>query len=116
MLALRRKKGESIVINNDITIVVVEIRGDKVLLGVEADRNIPVHRGEVQAAIDLHNRGTEAAANAPAVPATEGLSNKPGSPVMNRTVKKSLTVQADDQGTCKEVLQVQGAGESGWEN
>jgi len=35
MLVLSRKKNESIVINNDITIVVVEIRGDKVRLGVE---------------------------------------------------------------------------------
>ena len=36
MLVLSRKKNESIVINNDITVVVVEIRGDKVRLGVEA--------------------------------------------------------------------------------
>jgi len=42
MLVLSRKKNESIVINNDITIVVVEIRGDKVRLGVEAPKEIPV--------------------------------------------------------------------------
>ena len=47
MLILSRKKNESIVINNDITIVVVEIRGDKVRLGVEAPREVPVHRREV---------------------------------------------------------------------
>ena len=40
MLVLSRKKNESIVINNDITIVVVEIRGDKVRLGVEAPREV----------------------------------------------------------------------------
>ena len=44
MLVLSRKKNESIVINNDITIVVVEIRGDKVRLGVEAPKEVPVHR------------------------------------------------------------------------
>jgi len=47
MLVLSRKKDESIVINNDITIVVVEIRGDKVRLGIEAPKEVPVHRQEV---------------------------------------------------------------------
>ncbi len=51
MLVLSRKKDESIVINNDITIVVVEIRGDKVRLGVEAPKEVPVHRQEVFEAI-----------------------------------------------------------------
>lgn len=51
MLVLSRKKNESIVINNDITIVVVEIRGDKVRLGVEAPKEVPVHRREVHDAI-----------------------------------------------------------------
>ena len=47
MLVLSRKKNESIVINDDITIVVVEIRGDKVRLGIEAPKEVPVHRREV---------------------------------------------------------------------
>ncbi len=47
MLVLSRKKNESIVINNDITVVVVEIRGDKVRLGVEAQKEVPGHRREV---------------------------------------------------------------------
>ncbi len=51
MLVLSRKKNESIVINDDITIVIVEIRGDKVRLGVEAPKEIPVHRREVYDAI-----------------------------------------------------------------
>jgi carbon storage regulator len=59
MLVLSRKKNESIVIDNDITIVVVEIRGDKVRLGVEAPKEVPVHRREVFDAI----RRNEAAAN-----------------------------------------------------
>ena len=62
MLVLSRKKNESIVINNDITIVVVEIRGDKVRLGVEAPKEVPVHRREVYDAI----KRNEAAENAPA--------------------------------------------------
>ncbi len=51
MLVLSRKKNESIVINDDISIVVVEIRGDKVRLGVEAPKEVPVHRREVYDAI-----------------------------------------------------------------
>jgi carbon storage regulator len=57
MLVLSRKKNESIVINNDITIVVVEIRGDKVRLGVEAPKEVPVHRQEVYEAIRRSEAG-----------------------------------------------------------
>jgi len=48
---LSRKKNESIVINDNITIMVVEIREDKVRLGVEAPKEVPVHRREVYDAI-----------------------------------------------------------------
>ena len=51
MLVLSRKKNESIVINDNITITVVEVRGDKVRLGIQAPREIPIHRSEVHAAI-----------------------------------------------------------------
>ena len=51
MLVLSRKKNESIVINNDIKIVVVEIRGDKVRLGIDAPRDVTVHREEIYDAI-----------------------------------------------------------------
>ena len=55
MLVLSRKQNESIVINDDITVMVVEIRGDKVRLGVEAPKEVPVHRREVFDAI--HRNG-----------------------------------------------------------
>ena len=51
MLVLSRKKNESIVINNDIVMTVVEIRGDKVRLGIVAPKDVPVHREEVYEAI-----------------------------------------------------------------
>lgn len=51
MLVLSRKKNESIIINDDITVTIVEIRGDKVRLGVEAPKEVPVHRNEVHEAI-----------------------------------------------------------------
>ena len=72
MLVLSRKKNESIVINNDITIVVVEIRGDKVRLGVEAPKEVPVHRREVYDAIKrneaMQNGNPDAGANTAAQP------------------------------------------------
>jgi carbon storage regulator len=51
VLVLSRKKNESIIINDNVKIVVVEIRGDKVRLGVEAPKDVPVHRQEVHDAI-----------------------------------------------------------------
>jgi carbon storage regulator len=51
MLVLSRKKDETIVINGSIKVTIVEIRGDKVRLGIEAPRDVVVHRQEVLAAI-----------------------------------------------------------------
>ena len=51
MLVLSRKKNESIVIDDTIVVTVVEIRGDKVRLGIQAPKEVPVHRSEVHAAI-----------------------------------------------------------------
>ena len=51
MLVLSRKLNEKIVINNVVTVTVVEIRGDKVRLGIVAPKEVPVHRQEVYDAI-----------------------------------------------------------------
>jgi len=51
MLVLSRKKNESIIINDNITVTVIEIRGDKVRLGIEAPKDVTVHRREVYEAI-----------------------------------------------------------------
>lgn len=51
MLVLSRHRDEKIVINGEIVITVIEIRGDKVRLGIEAPRVVPVHRLEVFEAI-----------------------------------------------------------------
>ena len=59
MLVLSRKKDEAIVLRDDIHIVVVEIRGDKVRLGIEAPNEVSVHRKEVYDAIQRHNKEQE---------------------------------------------------------
>ena len=51
MLVLSRKKNESVVIDDRIVLTVVEIRGDKVRLGIVAPKEVPVHRQEVYDAI-----------------------------------------------------------------
>jgi carbon storage regulator len=51
MLVLSRKKTEEIVIGDDISIMVVEIRGDKVRIGIDAPKHIKVHRKEIWLAI-----------------------------------------------------------------
>ncbi len=51
MLVLTRKKNESIIIDDNIVITVVDVRGDKVRLGIDAPKDVPVHRREVYDAI-----------------------------------------------------------------
>ena len=56
MLVLSRHRDESIMIGDDIVITIVDIRGDKVRLGIDAPQEIPVHRQEVYEAIKRENR------------------------------------------------------------
>ncbi len=72
MLVLSRKKNESIIINDDITITVVEIRGDKVRLGIEAPKTVTVHRQEVYDAIQSQEKHAES--NSPAAVPDSGMS------------------------------------------
>jgi carbon storage regulator len=58
MLVLSRKLGESIVIGGNITITVLESRGDKVRLGIEAPKEVSVHRAEVFARIQVERNGS----------------------------------------------------------
>jgi 23S rRNA pseudouridine2605 synthase len=56
MLVLSRKRNESIIINDNITVAVIEIRGDKVRLGIEAPKDVTVHRREVYEAVQNQAR------------------------------------------------------------
>ena len=55
MLVLSRHRDESIMIGDDVVVTIVDIRGDKVRLGIEAPTEIPVHRQEVYEAIKREN-------------------------------------------------------------
>ena len=56
MLVLARQRDESIIIGDNVVITIVDVRGDKVKLGIEAPKEIPVHRREVYEAILRENR------------------------------------------------------------
>ena len=60
MLALSRKKGEALIINNDIEITVLEVKGEQVKLGISAPKEVPVYRKEVY--VQIQETTKEAAA------------------------------------------------------
>ncbi|MBE5843414.1 MAG: carbon storage regulator CsrA [Butyrivibrio sp.] len=60
MLALSRKKNESIIVNNNIEITILDIRGDQVKIGIAAPKEVPIYRKEVYLQIQAEN---EAATN-----------------------------------------------------
>ena len=70
MLALSRKKDEAIVINNNVEITVIEIKGDQVKLGISAPKSVPIYRKEVYLQIQEAN---QAAANEGAMEALKNL-------------------------------------------
>jgi carbon storage regulator len=62
MLVLTRRAGESIVIGNDVTVTVLEVRGDQIRLGIDAPKDVPIHREEVYVQVQQENRGAVASA------------------------------------------------------
>ena len=56
MLILSRKTNEKIIIGNDITVSIIEVRGDQVKIGVEAPRTVKVYRQEIYQAIQSENK------------------------------------------------------------
>ena len=59
MLVLSRQRDESIMIGDDVEIIIVDVRGDKVRMGITAPKNIPVHRREIYDAIQREKQGKE---------------------------------------------------------
>ena len=67
MLALTRKKGESLVINNNIEVTILEIRGDQIKLGISAPRDVSIYRKEVYLQIQEENKAALETNNADAL-------------------------------------------------
>lgn len=67
MLALSRKKGEALVVNNDIEITILEIKGDQVKIGISAPKNVPIYRKEVYVQIQEANKESMNIENAEAL-------------------------------------------------
>ena len=59
MLALSRKKDEAVIINDDIEITIIEIKGDQVQIGISAPKSVPIYRKEVY--MQIQNANKEAA-------------------------------------------------------
>ena len=56
MLALTRKKGESLMVNNNVEITVLEVRGDQVKIGINAPKSVPIYRKEIYVQIQEANK------------------------------------------------------------
>lgn len=67
MLALSRRKGEALVVNNDIEITILEIKGDQVKIGISAPKNVPIYRKEVYVQIQEANKESMTIQNADAL-------------------------------------------------
>ena len=56
MLVLSRRVGESVVIGDDVTITILEVRGDVIRVGIDAPRSVAVHRAELLEQLESSNR------------------------------------------------------------
>jgi carbon storage regulator len=83
MLVLTRKAGESIVIGNEVVITVLEVRGGQIRLGVDAPRNLAVHRAEIYQQVMEENQ-------AASIDATEGV------PEILKATASSITLRNPD--------------------
>ncbi len=72
MLALTRKKGESLIVNNNVEITVLEVRGDQVKIGIKAPKDVSIYRKEIYEQIQKEN---EEAMNADGLEALKNLLN-----------------------------------------
>jgi carbon storage regulator len=89
MLVLSRRTDETIMIGDDIEITIVDIKGDTVRIGIDAPREVAVHRKEVYEAIQAENI---AAMKQQAVPDTAALGN------LGQMLKKKTAKKSPDQG------------------
>ena len=71
MLALSRKKNEALIINNNVEVTILEIKGDQVKIGINAPKEIPVYRKEVY--LQIQNANKEAASDVTGIEALKNI-------------------------------------------
>jgi carbon storage regulator len=77
MLVLSRKVGESVVIGDDVTVTILEVRGDIVRVGIDAPRSVAVHRAELLAQLELSNREAASPSEDAVASLSEALKGRP---------------------------------------
>src|SRR5512135_2319732 len=97
MLVLSRQKDESIMIGDEVEITIVDVRGDKVRLGITAPKNIPVHRREIYDAIQ-REKAQKAEAEVHANPGTEATdkTDSPEEPTRRKSAKPEKAPQENE--------------------
>ncbi|GEP40221.1 carbon storage regulator [Nocardioides psychrotolerans] len=77
MLVLSRRAGESVVVGDNVTITILEVRGDVVRVGIDAPRSVAVHRAELLEALESSNRDAASPSEQAVASLAEALRNRP---------------------------------------
>lgn len=80
MLVLSRRVGESLVIGDDVTVTVLEVRGDVVRIGIEAPRSVAVNRAELLAELETRNQAAASPSEAAVAALARQLKERPAPP------------------------------------
>lgn len=76
MLVLSRRAGESVVIGDEVTVTILEVRGDVVRVGIDAPRSVSVHRAELLAELESSNRSAASPSDDAVASLAEGLGKR----------------------------------------
>mgnify|MGYP000751836221 CR=1 FL=1 len=79
MLVLSRRVGESVVIGDDITVTVLEVRGDVVRVGIDAPRSVAVNRAELLRELEDRNQASASPSDSAVASLTEAIRQRPSS-------------------------------------
>ena len=77
MLVLSRRAGESVVIGDDVTVTILEVRGDIVRVGIDAPRSVAVHRAELLEALEASNQEAASPSDDAVASLSEALRRRP---------------------------------------
>ncbi|NQT20634.1 MAG: carbon storage regulator CsrA [Planctomycetes bacterium] len=87
MLVLTRRKGESIILGDDVEVKILELHGSQVKVGIQAPQSLSVHRKEVYLAIERENKAAAESAKRAAAEGKTGEAGAPEAPVEGESAK-----------------------------